>query len=106
MCGASVSYLIPFTCSPHTTPLRTVRARAEIALRDRVSSGPHGHFAGGDLTDTPAPHQDAGLFRVGNSVFKDASKPLLDFNSVWVSERTFKGVPYHPLASIQGRTKV
>ena len=55
VCGASVSYQIPFTCSPHSTlQLATgSQARAEIPL------GPHGHFAGGDLTDTPAPHQDA-----------------------------------------------
>ena len=63
VCGASVSYQIPFTCSPHTTENSTTAWQS----RDTIESGcgPHGHFAGGDLTDTPAPHQDAGgeLFR-------------------------------------------
>ena len=78
--GRCVSYQIPFTCSPHTTESPAVQlpahwvtegcvwqSRDSIGSRSRGWRAAHGHFAGGDLTDTPPPHQDAATFYVGNS---------------------------------------
>lgn len=62
-----------YNCPAHwVTGQKVVCGRAEIALgagrsRGRGWRAAHGHFAGGDLTDTPPPHQDAATFYVGNS---------------------------------------
>ena len=94
--GRCVSYQIPFTCSPHTTESPAVQlpctlghrteewkvvwqSRDSIGSRGRGWRAAHGHFAGGDLTDTPPPHQDAATFYVGNSFMvskKTCAKPF------------------------------